>query len=60
MRNLLINKSLIKNTRVIIIALRKYSIKIKLIRDSKFTIFDILRINFKFKLRYISYIIIRR
>ncbi|KAM0802045.1 hypothetical protein BDR22DRAFT_804109, partial [Usnea florida] len=59
-RNLSINKNLIKNARVIIIYLYEYSIKVKLICGVVGIIYNISKINFKFILKFTPYTILRR
>ena len=60
MRNLSIDKSLVKNTRVVIIRLRKYSVEVKAVHDSKGETYNLPRINFEFKPKYAPYTVTRR
>lgn len=60
MRNLSIDKSLVKNTRVVITCLRKYSIQVKLVHGPKEHIYDIPRINFEFTPKFAPFTVTRR
>lgn len=60
MRNLSIDKALVKNSRVVIKVLRKYSVEVEVIHRSKADIYCIPRINFEFKPRFAPYTVVRR
>ena len=60
LRNLSIDKNLVKNARVVITCLREFSVEVKLVRGVTGNVFNIPRINFEFTPRFAPYTVVRR